>query len=66
MHIIYNYGFHGLLIIIPPLTAYIGYLHLPAHASIGVVFIIYFIGIFLFVTLLPFFSASYQSNLAKV
>ena len=48
-----------------PLTAYIGYLHLPARASIRVVFFHNFISIFLFVTLLPFFSAGYQSDLAK-
>ena len=39
----------------PPLTAYIGYLHLPARASIRVVLFHNFISIFLFVTLLPFF-----------
>ena len=39
----------------PPLTAYIGYLHLPARASIRVVLFHIFISIFLFVTLLPFF-----------
>ena len=50
----------------PPLTAYIGYLHLPARASIRVVLFHNFISIFLFVTLLPFFSAGYQSDLAKV
>ena len=66
VHIIYNYGFHGLLIIYPPLTAYIGYLHLPAHASIGVVLLYIFIGIFLFVTLLPFFPLVTSLNLAKV
>ena len=38
-----------------PLTAYIGYLHLPARASIRVVLFHNFISIFLFVTLLPFF-----------
>ena len=43
-----------------PLTAYIGYLHLPARASIRVVlfhnfFFFFFFSIFLFVTLLPFF-----------
>ena len=36
VHIIYNYGFHSLNYY-PPLTAYIGYLHLPARASIRVV-----------------------------
>ena len=54
VHIIYNYGFHSLLII-PPIKAYIGYLHLPARASIRVVLFHIFISIFLFVTLLPFF-----------
>ena len=39
----------------PPLTAYIGYLHLPARASIGWFLFHNFISIFLFVTLLPFF-----------
>ena len=38
-----------------PLTAYIGYLHLPARASIRVVFFHNFISVFLFVKLLPFF-----------
>ena len=38
-----------------PLTAYIGYLHLPARASIRVVFFHNFISVFLFVELLPFF-----------
>ena len=38
-----------------PLTAYIGYLHLPARASIRVVLFHIFISIFLFVKLLPFF-----------
>ena len=38
-----------------PLTVYIGYLHLPARASIRVVFFHNFISVFLFVKLLPFF-----------
>ena len=38
-----------------PLTAYIGYLYLPARASIRVVFFHNFISVFLFVKLLPFF-----------
>ena len=38
-----------------PLTAYIGYLHLPARASIRVVFFHNFISVFFFVKLLPFF-----------
>ena len=54
VHIIYNYGFHTFSYY-PPLTAYIGYLHLPARASIRVVLFHIFISIFLFVTLLPFF-----------
>ena len=51
VYIIYNlvfYYYH-------PLTAYIGYLHLPARASIRVVFFHNFISVFLFVKLLPFF-----------
>ena len=56
--IVFFYYYH-------PLTAYIGYLHLPARASIRVVFFHNFISVFLFVKLLPLFSAGYQSDLAK-
>ena len=46
-----------------PLTAYIGYLHLPARASIRVVLFHNFISIYFFFFF--FFPAGYQSDLAK-
>ena len=58
--------FHSLFNYYPPLTAYIGYLHLPARASIRVVLFHVFISIFLFVNIAALFSAGYQSDLAKV
>ena len=55
VHIIYHYDFSLSINYYPPLTASIGYLHLPARAYIRVVIFHVFIIVLLFVNLLPFF-----------